>query len=53
MSMQKLECPHCGYAVTVSVNDKIKMSLNNRVCSHCHKKYAWQGVFGRIVVIKK
>lgn len=53
MSMQKLKCPHCDYEVTVSVNDKIKMSLNNRVCSQCHKPYAWQGIYGKIKVIKK
>lgn len=53
MSMQQLECPHCGHAITVSVNDNIKMSLNNKICSKCRKPYAWQGIYGQIKVIKK
>lgn len=53
MSMQVLVCPHCKNVVgTVSVNDKIKMTVNHRTCSKCHKAFAWQGEYGKIRVMK-
>lgn len=54
MSMQKLVCPHCKKeSGTVSVNDKIVMSVNHKVCSKCHKPFSWQGVNGKIKIMKE
>ena len=53
MSMQSLQCPYCGCKATVAVNDNIKMSVVHKTCSKCGKSLSWQGVYGKIVIIKK
>jgi len=53
MSMQVLVCPHCHSQVgTVSVNDKVTMSVVHKTCSKCHKSFSWQGDKGKIRVMK-
>lgn len=53
MSLEVISCPHCGYGTTKSVNENLKSSLVNCVCSKCHKPYAYQNTYGNIKVIKK
>lgn len=52
MSMQKLICPNCNKENgTVSINDHIEMATVKRICSKCHKSYAYKGIFGDIKYI--
>lgn len=54
MPMVPLECPYCGYYITkVPVPNDDSTPLHNRSCSKCHKSFAWEGEYGRVITYKK
>lgn len=54
MSMQYIKCPYCHKSIgPVAINDKINMSPVHRTCSKCHKSFYWQGIYGKVKVMKE
>ena len=53
MAMQSLICPHCGKENGKrAINEKIRMSVNHKICTFCNKPFSWYGEFGKLIIIK-